>query len=254
MHTSGGVAWSADFSPDGRRFATISDDYFPRNGAEVKQSTVTLWDTATEQPMHRDPIRFSAGLDGLAFSPDGRLLAASTISNDGKGEVRVWELDQSQLVAQPQVPNVRSLAFSPDGAILALASATINGSVTFLDTSNWQQFAPTIVGLANSIAFSPDGTEFAIASAGQVSLWDVASGTRLGSTYAGPPSNPYGLARFLPDGRILLMTQDQPIFVFRTDAAAWKTQACAIVGDITPEEWQAMAPAEPYHSICNESG
>ena len=60
----------------------------------------------------------------LAFSPDGRLLAALR-----DGVVHLWDLKKREpvVLAQPSVPEARqdrvvSLAFSPDGMTLATAS------------------------------------------------------------------------------------------------------------------------------------
>ena len=62
--------------------------------------------------------------------------------------------------------------------------------------------------------------------------------------------NQYGTIRSLPDGRIVLMIENEPTFVYRADLASWKAQACAIVGEVTPAEWQTMVPDEPYRPTC----
>ena len=90
----------------------------------------------------------------------------------------------------------------------------------------------------------------AIANASDVTLWDVASGRHVGDAYLGSPDHQYGTIRTLPDGRIVLMIENEPTFLYRADLASWKAQACSIVGEVTPAQWQTMVPDEPYRPTC----
>ncbi|TMK90968.1 MAG: WD40 repeat domain-containing protein [Actinobacteria bacterium] len=155
------------------------------------------------------------------------------------------------LVGSPEVGqhiDVKSMAFSPDSGTLALALAT--GVVRLVNTTTWRDAAPPISVVADSIAYTPDGTYLAIANAGDVSLWDVASGRHVGDAYLGSPDHQYGTIRTLPDGRIVLMIENEPTFLYRADLASWKAQACSIVGEVTPAQWQTMVPDEPYRPTC----
>jgi WD40 repeat protein/class 3 adenylate cyclase len=249
MRSSGGATWDGAFSPDGSTFATASDDVSGVAGGS-RTSTVIVRDTASMQIAASYPLSGSAAReDGVVFSPDGRLIAAAT--SGPTPDIRVWDLGSEVLVASPEVKDhieVKSMAFSPDGRTLALALAT--GIVRFLDTSTWTDAASPITAAADSISYSPDGTYLAIADAGDVSLWEVASGRRVGDSYVGAPDNRFGTMRFLPDGRIVLMIANEPAFVYRADLASWKAQACSIVGEVTPAQWQQIAPDEPYRSTC----
>lgn len=249
MRSSGGATWDGAFSPDGSTFATASDDVSGVAGGS-RTSTVIVRDTASMQIAASYPLSGSAAReDGVVFSPDGHLIAAAT--SGPTPDIRVWDLGSEVLVASPEVKDhieVKSMAFSPDGRTLALALAT--GILRFLDTSTWTDAASPITAAADSISYSPDGTYLAIADAGDVSLWEVASGRRVGDSYVGAPDNRFGTMRFLPDGRIVLMIANEPAFVYRADLPSWRAQACSIVGQVTPAQWQQVAPDEPYRATC----
>jgi WD40 repeat protein/class 3 adenylate cyclase len=249
---SEGATWEGTFSPDGHLFATMSDDYFPvEENARARASTVILWDAATLQPVHSLGLNGTAApRSGLAFSPDGHYIAAA--ASLASYDTAVWDVTTGRVVASPEAVDqveVKSLAFSPDGQRLALALAS--GAIRILNTSTWTDAVPPISTPADSIAFSPDSSTLAVSSEGAVSLWDVASGRRLGDAYQGPPSASFGTVHFLPDGRLVLLVKDQGAFIYRADPASWKAQACSIVGDITPAEWQQLVPDQPYRSVCS---
>ncbi|MDP9300771.1 MAG: WD40 repeat domain-containing protein, partial [Actinomycetota bacterium] len=253
LRSGGGATWEGTFGPDGSTFATVSDDLFPVGGFPVggssRTSTVVVRDTLSMRTVglsYHLTGSASSG-DGVVFSPDGSLIVAATDS-----DIEIWDTTTGLRVASPEVKEhiqVKSMAFSPDSRTLALSLAT--GIVRFLDTSTWTDAAPSIQAAADSIAYSPDGSSLAISDAAVVSLWDVASDRRIGSTYTGSPDGHDGTIRFLPDGRIVMVTGNGPAFVYRADPGSWKAQACSIIGDVTPAEWQEIAPNEPYRSTCS---
>ena len=87
-----------------------------------------LWNPATGHPV---AVLLPAGtgpggsVSGVAFSPDGKLLAAAY----GDGYVRLWNPVTGQAVGSPlqayagHVAAVTGVAFSPDGKLLASAAA-----------------------------------------------------------------------------------------------------------------------------------
>jgi WD40 repeat protein len=93
-----GTAYEAAISPDGRVVASAC-------------GSIRLWESATGRDLAQIPS-FSFG---LAFSPDGKMLATN---DDGKG-VTLWEVATRKPRRHFAGRRVRCMAFSPDGRLLA---------------------------------------------------------------------------------------------------------------------------------------
>jgi WD40 repeat protein len=162
--------------PDGRQLAVAAFD-----------STVRLCDVATGETVHT-----FAGATGfntlLAFSPDGRSLAAGGGNNR---IVTVWDATNGQEVwaIRGRTDALPVVAYSPDGRLLAVASMDQTVHVRDAATGRAVRTLRGHRAMLGSVTFSPDSRQLASAgNDGTVKIWDV---TDL-ETNTGPECVPLG--------------------------------------------------------------
>ncbi|MEU6786664.1 helix-turn-helix domain-containing protein [Nonomuraea angiospora] len=164
-----GAVYAVNYSPDGRRLATVALD-----------GTLRMWDVT-------DPLRPGAlssvagdakGLATAAFAPNGELVA--TAGNDNTADL--WD------VRDPRHPVVLAtmgghsmgiigVAFSPDGTMLATASYDATTLLWNVTNPSKPYLQSTLKGAPkelSDVVFSPDGRTLAVtAFSNDVMLWDV---------------------------------------------------------------------------------
>ncbi len=127
---------------------------------------------------HIARLKLDAPATCLAFSPDGRILAAGT---EDRGGVAVWlgpswkERDRLPPYGSDWLFTASSwaLAFSPNGKLLAIGS--LYGSVELWNTEAWTRYRVLkgAAGNIGAVAFSPDGEMVAAAAGGTAVIWQV---------------------------------------------------------------------------------
>jgi hypothetical protein len=212
MEKDEGPVISLAFAPDGKTLAGGSEPFEP--DAKNPRATLWLWNPATGKPLHSGrrhafAIRglaftpdgkrvFTAsyggvhcwevssgkellmqdrdyGLECIAVSPDGKLLATGGVTEDDyrnekdRKPIRLWNLERKEeLPALPVAERwkkvICSLTFSPDGRFLAAGDNL--GVLTLWDVAAGVKVQETAgvsgVSRLRSIVFSPDGRLLAV--------------------------------------------------------------------------------------------
>jgi len=138
-------------------------------------------------------------LSGLAFSYDGRLLAAAY--EDGVISIMNVASGRIEKVLRA-LTGITALVFAPNGVTLATAAQDNSISIWNLQTDLPQEKLQKHDDRINALAFSPDGQ--LLASGGDdrtIVLWEVAAG-KSRRTFKGHDQTVTSLA-FSPDGQLL---------------------------------------------------
>ncbi len=167
----GNAARRVRFSPDGRWLACGSWDH-----------TVRVWDAAGGELRHT--LRHDDQVLGVAFSPDGRLLASAGGTGAGS-EVKLWDVatGEERFTRRGHTDMTEMLTFSPDGRCLVTVSghslAANKGEVKVWDVGGGQDVLTLLghVRPARGVAFHPDGSRLAtVGLDGRVVLWPAGAG------------------------------------------------------------------------------
>jgi WD40 repeat protein len=150
------------FQPDGKALAAGG------------YNEVTLWDPADGRLLRRIG-NIPRQTHGLAFSPDGSLLAVAGGTPGSAGEVRLIELAKSSPASAPPTPATPATPASTASTSASTASADSSASAA---TSS--RVLDRIGDVMLCVAFSPDGARLTAGGAdGAVRVYDVATGKRL---------------------------------------------------------------------------
>jgi WD40 repeat protein len=171
---TGGVLWrlDGDLPGQGSRVAISADARLMAAGGRHWPQRVRVYDAAGGM-LVREILDLSSPVSGLAFTPDGALLAVASQA-DG---IRVWETAGGTLrhslsypVEEPILHFRPCIVISPDGRWLAANYQSQIGVFDLASGSLLWEIRTGNAGHEMSMAFSPDGV-FLYTAGNRVAAW-----------------------------------------------------------------------------------
>lgn len=164
---------------------------------------VRLIDPATGKliatlPGHAETVR------SVAFSKDGKLLAAAGGLPARKGEVKIWDVDQRKVVGtiDGHADCIYAVAFSPDGKSIATSSYDKLIKLWNVETGKEIRTLKDHIDAVYAVAFTPDGKLLISGAADRtVKVWNPATVERL-YTF-GEPTDGINTVAVDPTGKLI---------------------------------------------------
>ena len=227
------------FTPDGERLVSASngDHHVIRGNTRYHvtgtDNTVRVWNVATGQEIRRFPMTAGRhyGPQGIAVTPDGRYVAASSswIWANGPPEPRVyvWDLSSGdrKYLFDLDKHAIRSVNISPDGGRVSVARSGSGGITSWSLVDGRSLGSVELSGIpdgveAPQLTWSPDG-QFLLSStwngSGDFLGWDAATG-EVAKRFVGHTAPPNHIVMSADGSQLLSCANDYSVRLWDWDS------------------------------------
>ncbi len=194
-----------EFSPDGRRVATLASPFFGevRPGAQI-------WDVASG--LEVGPARLSeCDAAAFAWAPDSQRFVISRGVSPRRGLLEIWSVDgkdRDRLLAEEESA-IDCVAWSPDGRWIAAGESADSVRIWNVQDGKPLRKLPSP---GCCLAFSPDSKKLVVGNKQAATIWQLPEGIP-GVRF---PANlgRHNAIRFSSDGELVGMATDQGIVLW----------------------------------------
>jgi WD40 repeat protein len=180
-------------------YSRVNTSHFPSDGVGIAPGRTTVagsffdgyvqvWNARNGDRLKVLPCSFRGTTSSVAFSPNGKLLAASVYNS-----INICDVDTGAVVTKynGNLWNVKTVAFSPDSRLVA--GVGFGGSLSVWEPGsgrNPRVFAPRDRFqsqrhyMEDTVVFSPDGKILYSTSGGRIKIWNVENGSEMATLVA----------------------------------------------------------------------
>lgn len=248
------------FSPDGTQLAAAAKSQTRSIGRTfaVPFGTMAIWRAMTgrliAQPNDLGAGNGLAGSDAVAFSRNGKLLAASLLA----GGVRIFDPATGRALRELTAPGDESvsLAFASNRT---LAAGTLGGTVETWNAATGKRLAAPLLAASapiTAMAFDSGGQRLATAGYqnGALKLWFTTTLQQEGPGLGLDPAATATVAFAPASGKLLVADTDGKVFTWPATLTGWEQHACSLAGrNLTRAEWRQYVERPGYTTVCRQT-
>jgi WD40 repeat protein len=253
------------FAPRGHLLADAGLTRDGRAAVVFTAAGIDWWDISDPaRPVHRGFSPFPHIDTGVGVGTDRVFAAAPVVQPDSIGaQLNLFDPARGRLLAAVTATAGAELDISRDGRLLAAAGAG-NNTVSLWDISDPARPLSTLLTVPglSGISFNPAGGQLAVWNSDTVQLWNITQPddpALLGAVTIGTPIGGSVTPQIVndvahvpaDDGRTLLVSAGDSVYVVDTDPAALASRLCQdTAGSLTPAQWSQYAANIPYRNPC----
>jgi len=180
-------------------------------------------------------------VQAVAFSPDGKLIAAGYgFFNDGG--ITIWNSANRSVVAtllpnRPDKAGIKRVAFSDDGKLLA--AATDRGDVLLWTVGSWRTYKTILKaqGESTDLSFSADSSKLAYSSDQVALVYNLKTARATTIARGDGRGREFNGISFSPDGKLVIVCGDRSIEIWDVDSKRivrnWQTKSVGFFGRLS---------------------